>query len=129
MQACLADAGLQPGDVDYINAHGTATKFNDAMETAAIRRVFGAHADSLSVSATKSMHAHCLGASGAIEALACILALREGVIAPTANYREPDPECDLDVTPNVARRRSVRAAISNAFAFGGTNAVAAFKAA
>ena len=127
MRACLADAGLEPEDIDYINAHGTGTKANDQIETAAIRAVFGDHADRLSVSSTKSMHAHCMGASGAIEAIACIMAIREGIVPPTANYREPDPECDLDVTPNVARRRQVRAAISNAFAFGGTNAVIAFK--
>ncbi|RUM96560.1 beta-ketoacyl-[acyl-carrier-protein] synthase family protein [Pseudaminobacter arsenicus] len=129
MQACLADAGLQPEDIDYINAHGTGTKANDEIETAAIRRVFGTHADRLSVSSTKSMHAHCMGASGGLEMLACILAIREGIIPPTANYREKDGACDLDVTPNVARQREVRAAISNGFAFGGTNAVIAFKSA
>jgi len=129
MQACLRDADLGIDDIDYVNAHGTGTKANDQIETAAIRRVFGTHADSLSVSSTKSMHAHCMGASGAIEAIACIMAVREGVVPPTANYREKDPECDLDVTPNKAKRRNVRAAISNAFAFGGTNAVVAFKAA
>ena len=125
IKACLADAGLTPQDIDYVNAHGTGTKFNDQLETQAIRRVFGKYADSLSVSSTKSMHAHCMGASGAIELIACVMAIREGVIPPTANYREKDPECDLDVTPNVARERKVRAAISNAFAFGGTNAVVA----
>jgi nodulation protein E len=129
MQACLRDADLAIGDIDYINAHGTGTKANDQIETTAIRRVFGTHADNLSVSSTKSMHAHCMGASGAIEAIACIMALREGVVPPTANYREKDPDCDLDVTPNVAKQRTVRTAISNAFAFGGTNAVVAFKAA
>lgn len=128
MQACLTDAGLVPEDIDYVNAHGTATKANDMTETTAIRRVFGKHADSLSVSSTKSMHAHCMGASGAIEAIACIMAIREGIVAPTVNYREKDPDCDLDVTPNVARERKVRAAMSNAFAFGGTNAVVAFTA-
>lgn len=127
MRACLDDAGLQPEDVDYVNAHGTGTKANDEIETTAIRRVFGKHADRLSVSSTKSMHAHCMGASGALEMIACLLALREGIVPPTANYRERDPACDLDVTPNVARRREVRAAISNAFAFGGTNAVVAFR--
>jgi nodulation protein E len=128
MRACLADAGLNPEDVDYLNAHGTGTKANDEIETRAIKQVFGEHARKLSISSTKSMHAHCLGASGAIEMIACVMAIREGVIPPTANYREPDPECDLDVTPNVARERKVRAAISNGFAFGGTNAVVAFKA-
>lgn len=129
MRACLADAELAPGDVDYVNAHGTGTTANDVIETQAIRRAFGPHADHLSVSSTKSMHAHCMGASGAIEMIACVMAIREGVVPPTANYREADPECDLDVTPNVAKKRTVRAAISNSFAFGGTNAVLAFKAA
>jgi len=127
MRACLADAGLAPEDVDYVNAHGTGTKFNDQLETQAIRRVFGKHADQLSVSSTKSVHAHCMGASGALELIACVMAIREGIVPPTANYREKDPECDLDVTPNVARQRKVRVAISNAFAFGGTNAVVAVK--
>ncbi len=128
MRACMADAGLNPEDVHYLNAHGTGTKANDQIETAAIKRAFGAHAGKLSISSTKSMHAHCLGASGAIEMIACVMAIREGLVPPTANYREPDPDCDLDVTPNVARERAVRAALSNAFAFGGTNAVLAFKA-
>ena len=125
MRACLADAGLAAEDIDYVNAHGTGTKYNDVLETQAIRRVFGKHADRLSVSSTKSMHAHCMGASGALELIACVMAVREGIVPPTANYREKDPECDLDVTPNIARKRDVRAAISNAFAFGGTNAVVA----
>jgi nodulation protein E len=128
MAACLADAGLNPEDVDYLHAHGTGTKANDQIETAAIKRVFGDHARKLSVSSTKSMHAHCMGASGGLELIACVMAIREGLVPPTANYRVPDPECDLDVTPNTARRRAVRAALSNAFAFGGTNAVLAFKA-
>jgi len=127
MRACLEDAGLRPEDVDYVNAHGTGTKANDEIETSAIRRVFGVHADRLSVSSTKSMHAHCMGASGGLEMIACVMAIREGVVPPTANYREKDAACDLDVTPNVARQREVRAAISNGFAFGGTNAVLAFK--
>jgi nodulation protein E len=127
MAACLMDAGLNPEDVDYVNAHGTATKANDATETEAIRRVFGAHAGRLSVSSTKSMHAHCMGASGAIELIACVMAVREGVVPPTIGYRVPDPACDLDVTPNAAREREVRAAVSNAFAFGGTNAVVAVR--
>ncbi|MFC0804712.1 beta-ketoacyl-[acyl-carrier-protein] synthase family protein [Ensifer sp. P24N7] len=128
IKACLADAGLLPEDIDYVNAHGTGTKYNDRLETQAIRRVFGKHADALSVSSTKSMHAHCMGASGALELIACVMALRDGIIPPTANYREKDPDCDLDVTPNIARQRKVRAAISNAFAFGGTNAVVAITA-
>ncbi len=128
MRACLADAGLAPEEIDYINAHGTGTKANDQIETAAIRRVFGSHADRLSVSSTKSMHAHCMGASGALEMIACVMAIRDGVVPPTANFRERDADCDLDVTPNVAKVRPVRAAISNGFAFGGTNAVVAFKA-
>ena len=129
MRACLADAGWNPEDVDYLNAHGTGTKANDQIETAAIKRTFGDHAYKLSVSSTKSMHAHCLGASGAIEMIACVMAIREGVVPPTANYREPDPDCDLDVTPNTARERKVRAAISNSFAFGGTNVTLVFSAA
>ena len=128
MRACLADAGMAPEEVDYVNAHGTGTKANDQIETMAIRRVFGSHADRLSVSSTKSMHAHCMGAAGALEMIACVMAIREGVVPPTANYRERDADCDLDVTPNVARIRPVRAAISNGFAFGGTNAVVAFRA-
>lgn len=127
IRACLADAGLDPEDVDYINAHGTATAGNDKTETQAIRTVFGSHADRLSVSSTKSMHGHCLGASGALEAIACIGAIREGIVPPTINYTEPDPECDLDVTPNVARERKVETVISNSFAFGGANAVLAFR--
>ncbi|MGC4024214.1 MAG: beta-ketoacyl-[acyl-carrier-protein] synthase family protein [Mesorhizobium sp.] len=129
MRACLADADLDTGDVNYINAHGTGTKANDQIETAAIRAVFGPDGDKVSVSSTKSMHAHCMGASGALEVIACVMAIREGIVPPTANYREKDPDCDLDVTPNVAKQRPVRAAISNAFAFGGTNAVVAFKSA
>jgi len=128
MRACLADAELNPDDVDYLNAHGTGTKANDMIETAAIKRVFGDQAYRLSISSTKSMHAHCLGASGALEMIACVMAIREGLVPPTANFRQADPDCDLDITPNVARERKVRAAISNGFAFGGTNAVVAFRA-
>lgn len=127
MRACLADAGLNADDIDYVNAHGTGTKVNDQIETQAIRQVFGDHAGRLSVSSTKSMHGHCLGASGALEMIACVMAIREGIVPPTANHREADPDCDLDVTPNTARERKVRAALSNGFAFGGTNAVVAFK--
>ena len=127
MRACLDDAGLPATAVDYINAHGTATKANDRIETKAIRSVFGEHADRLSVSSTKSMHGHCLGAAGAIELIACVNAIRHGVVPPTIGYTAPDPECDLDVTANVARQRSVNVAISNAFAFGGMNAVIAVR--
>jgi nodulation protein E len=128
LQRCLEDGGIAIEDVDYINAHGTATKANDAIETQAIRRVFRQHADKLSVSSTKSMHGHCMGASGAVEMIACLGALRDHIVPPTIGYRMEDPECDLDVTPNVAKARNVRVALSNAFAFGGTNAVVAFKA-
>ena len=127
MRLCLDDSELAPEDVDYINAHGTATKANDMIETQAIKLAFGSHARALSVSSTKSMHAHCMGASGAIELIACIGAVREGIVPPTVNYQTPDPDCDLDITPNLARSRVVRAAISNSFAFGGTNAVLCVK--
>ncbi len=127
MRNCLRDAGLAPDEIDYVNAHGTGTKANDEIETAAIRSVFGDAAERLSISSTKSMHGHCLGASGALEMIACVMALRESLIPPTMGYREIDGACDLDVTPNEARRREVRATISNAFAFGGTNAVVALK--
>jgi nodulation protein E len=127
MQMCLADARLNAQDIGYINAHGTATKANDAIETAAIKMALGEHARSVSISSTKSMHAHCMGASGAIELISCIGAVREGVIVPTISYDSADPDCDLDVTPNVSRDRSVTAALSNSFAFGGTNAVLCIK--
>ena len=128
MRACLEDAGLPPSAVDYINAHGTGTKANDRTETQAIRAVFGDDADRLSVSSTKSMHGHCLGASGAIEMIACVNAIRHGIVPPTIGYSEPDPECDLDITANAARERPVGVAMSNAFAFGGMNAVIALSA-
>jgi nodulation protein E len=127
MQACLEDARLNVDEVDYINAHGTGTKANDRIETRAIRSVFGEQAERLSVSSTKSMHGHCLGGSGAIELIACINAMREGIVPPTIGYTTPDPECSLDVTPNVARERRVNVALSNAFAFGGMNAVIALR--
>jgi nodulation protein E len=127
MRAALLDGGLKPEDIGYINAHGTATQANDATETAAIRKVFGKHADRLQVSSTKSMHGHTLGAAGALEAVATVLALRNGILPPTANYNEPDPACDLDVIPNQARQAQVEFALSNSFAFGGLNAVLAFR--
>jgi nodulation protein E len=127
LSAALADAQLMPEDIHYINAHGTGTPANDPTESRAIRRVFGPHADKLAVSSTKSMHGHALGAAGAIELIAVIGALRDGVIPPTANFIDPDPECDLDYVPNVACEKSVRAALSNSFAFGGLNAVVAIK--
>ena len=125
--AALADARLAPGDVDYINAHGTGTAANDPTETAAIHRAFGAHAAHVAVSSTKAVHGHALGAAGAIELVAVIGALREGVIPPTANFIDADPACDLDYVPNVAREQPVRAALSNSFAFGGLNAVLALR--
>ena len=128
IRAALADGGIQAEDIGYINAHGTATQANDATETAAIRKVFGAQADRIAVSSTKSMHGHTLGAAGAIEAAATLLALHHGALPPTANYTEPDPACDLDVIPNAARKCQVEFALSNSFAFGGLNAVLAFRA-
>lgn len=123
----LKDAGLAPQDVGYINAHGTGTAANDKTECAAVADVFGAHADELMISSTKSMHGHLIGGTGAVELLACIMALRDGVIAPTIGYEEPDPECALDVVPNTAREAQVSAVLSNAFAFGGLNAVIALR--
>ncbi|WP_291229786.1 beta-ketoacyl-[acyl-carrier-protein] synthase family protein [Dokdonella sp.] len=123
----LVDAELAPEGIDYINAHGTATPANDPTETKAIRQVFGAHADQLMVSSTKSMHGHALGAAGAIELVATIGALRDGVVPPTMNFVDPDPECDLDYVPNAARERPLRAALSNSLAFGGLNAVLALR--
>jgi nodulation protein E len=127
MRAALAQGGLNPQDVGYINAHGTGTAANDGTETRAIRAVFGGHADALAVSSTKSMHGHALGAGGAIELVAALGALQHGVLPPTINYLAPDPECDLNVVPNTAQERRVDAALSNSFAFGGLNAVVALK--
>jgi nodulation protein E len=124
----LRDARLNPEDVGYINAHGTGTAANDKTECAAVADVFGHHADDLMISSTKSMHGHLIGGTGAVELLACIMAVRDGVIAPTIGYEEPDPECALDVVPNEAREVAVDVALSNAFAFGGLNAVIALRA-
>jgi nodulation protein E len=129
MRCALREAGLAPEAVGYINAHGTGTLGNDPVESRAIREVFGAHADKLGVSSTKSMHGHALGAAGALEAIATVLALHHGILPPTANYLGRDPECDLDYIPNHARAQRVEAALSNSFAFGGLNAVIAFRAA
>ncbi|MFV1876737.1 beta-ketoacyl-[acyl-carrier-protein] synthase family protein [Nioella sp.] len=127
ISGALKDARLNPEDVCYINAHGTGTAANDKVECAAVADVFGHHADELMISSTKSMHGHLIGGTGAVELLACIMALTDGVIAPTINYEEPDPECALDVVPNVARDAEVGAVLSNAFAFGGLNAVLALR--
>ncbi len=125
--ATLQDAGLNPEDVGYINAHGTGTAANDKTECAAVAHAFGHHADRLMISSTKAMHGHIIGGTGAVELLACIMALRDGVIAPTIGYQEADPECALDVVPNEARQARVDAVLSNAFAFGGLNAVIALR--
>jgi nodulation protein E len=127
MAGALRDAGIAPEAVGYINAHGTGTAANDRTESAAIGQVFGDHARRLMVSSTKAMHGHVIGGTGAIEMLACLMALRDGVIAPTINHRERDPDCPLDVVPNVARQARVEVALSNAFAFGGLNAVLAVR--
>jgi 3-oxoacyl-[acyl-carrier-protein] synthase II len=122
MRKALAKADVEPEAVGYVNAHGTSTKLGDVAETKAIREVFGAHADRLAVSSTKSVHGHLLGAAGAIEAAACVLAIDRGLLPPTINLDQPDPECDLDYVPNRARPATVDVAISNSFGFGGHNA-------
>ena len=127
MRACLADAGLAPEEVDYINAHGTGTAVNDITETQAVREVFGRHAERLAVSSTKSLHGHALGAAGAIELAATLIAMRHDFIPPTANFTAPDPRCDLDYVPNQAREAQIQVALSNSFAFGGLNAVLAIR--
>jgi 3-oxoacyl-[acyl-carrier-protein] synthase II len=127
MQLALADGGIDPLEVDYINAHGTATPYNDANETLAIKRVFGEQAARLAISSTKSMTGHTLGAAGGVEAAYTALTIWHGLIPPTINYETPDPECDLDYVPNQARRATIRVALSNSFGFGGTNACVAFR--
>lgn len=127
MALCLKDADLAPDDVQYVNAHGTGTTGNDKTETQAIRHIFGKTADQIAVSSTKSMHGHCMGASGALEMIAAVGALREGVLPPTIGYTTPDPDCDLDYVPNQARTANISAVVSNSFAFGGSNAVIALK--
>ena len=123
----LKSAGIEPEEVDYINAHGTSTDYNDLYETMAIKTVFQEHAKKLAVSSTKSMIGHLLGGAGGVEAIFTVLTICRGIIPPTINYQTPDPGCDLDYVPNVARKASVRVALSNSFGFGGTNAVLAFK--
>lgn len=127
ISGALKDAGVNRDEVGYINAHGTGTAANDKTECAAVADVFGHHADKLMISSTKSMHGHLIGGTGAVELLACIMALRDGIIAPTIGYQEPDPECALDVVPNEARDADVDVVLSNAFAFGGLNAVLALR--
>jgi nodulation protein E len=127
MRAALDDASRDPETVDYVNAHGTGTRLNDKTEVAALREVFGAHLDRLPVSSSKSMLGHCLNAGAAVELVVTILALRHGVLPPTAGFRQPDPECAIDCVPNEARRADMEIAISNSFAFGGLNAVLALR--
>ncbi len=122
MRMALDDAGIKPGQIDYINAHGTSTPLNDKSETAAIKTAFGEQAYDIPVSSTKSMTGHMIGAAGAIEAIFCLLAMRDGIIPPTINYTTPDPLCDLDVVPNEARKSELQVCMSNSFGFGGHNA-------
>lgn len=127
MKLALEDANIAPNEVDYINAHGTSTPLNDVAETKAIKKVFGEHAHKLMVSSTKSMTGHLLGGAGGLEAVITVKALETGIVPPTINLEEPDPECDLDYVPNQARRANIKVAMSNAFGFGGTNACLVFK--
>ena len=127
MQQAVADAGLQPTDVDYVNAHGTSTPINDPTETAAIKGAFGEHAYTLKVSSTKGMTGHCIGAAGAIEAIACVMGIVENFYPPTINHDEPDPACDLDYVPNKGVEAPMRVALSNSLGFGGHNATIVFK--
>lgn len=127
MKQAIADSGLEPEEIDYVNAHGTSTPYNDKYETIAIKSVFGDHANKIAVSSTKSMTGHLLGAAGAVEAIFSVKAIEEGIIPPTINYETPDPECDLDYVPNEARKQDVRAVLSNSLGFGGHNATLVFK--
>lgn len=127
MKMALEDARIDHSMIDYINAHGTGTLVNDSMEVAAIQKVFGDHADSLAISSTKSLHGHALGATSSFEAIATIMALKEGILPPTGNFEEKDDACNIDVVPNKSRKKEIHYALSNAFAFGGLNAVLAFK--
>ena len=128
MRRALASAALEPSQIDYINAHGTSTPYNDKFETLAIKKVFGEHAAKLAISSTKSMTGHLLGAAGGIESVICVKTLQTQMIAPTINLEDPDPECDLDYVPNVARAAKVSAVLSNNLGFGGQNAAVVFRA-
>ena len=126
MRIAIADAGINADQIDYVNAHGTSTPIGDMQETAAIKAVFGEHANSLAISSTKSMTGHLLGAAGAVESIACVLALTNGVVPPTINYEHPDPECDLDCVPNEARELELNRVVNNSFGFGGHNVALVF---
>ena len=126
MRIALKDAGLHPGDIGYVNAHGTSTPMGDSQETTAIKTVFDGHTDKMAISSTKSMTGHLLGAAGAVESIACIMALKNGVLPPTINYENPDPECDLDCVPNQARQNEVNYVLNNSFGFGGHNVALVF---
>ncbi len=127
MEFAIKSAGIEPSDIDYINAHGTSTKYNDSFETQAIKTALGEHANKVMVSSTKSMTGHLLGAAGGIEAIVCAMALKEGFVPATINYKNPDPECDLDIVPNVGRNADIRYAMSNSLGFGGHNSSIVFK--
>ena len=127
MAIALKDGGVDPSEVDYINAHGTSTKYGDELESIAIKTVFKGHASKLAVSSTKSMTGHLLGAAGGVEAVVCILCMRDNIVPPTINLDNPDPQCDLDYVPHKARKMDVNCVMSNSFGFGGTNACLVFK--
>lgn len=127
MKMAINDGGLKPDEIDYVNAHGTSTEYNDKFETLAMKEVFGEHAYNLAISSTKSMTGHLLGAAGGVEAIFTVLAIRDSILPPTINYETPDPECDLDYVPNKARQKEIKATMSNSLGFGGHNATIVFK--